>query len=590
MSTLDIFDTLSSPLITSLLVTHPNDIASSDFAVPSIWESWWPWAIGSDDDNACATPKWLQLLRYSASSHGVENPPTTFPSNGVHPNQDKSNVGLGNGLPLELCTLIDTVLRLELNRQLSPITAISGSSRFITGRTYGMSPKKEHEVDRMSAFISSFLRSGNLQQVSRVVDIGSGQGYLSRSLQEQGLHVLALDFNEIQTSGAERWKAKSATRKNRREKTQTDQNVTLEGQNDDENNLKLTRSFKIVNQIPGVNNTEFTQSLKGSLTHKTIHITPQSLDLSIQDWLLSDGPEASAEQDNVPYPHVDPVLDLTPVLFVALHACGSLTLDILRTFLSKHAISTNQEQTRSIWNAHSLFVVGCCYNLMTPHDFPMSSALRERGGVLSLASRHLAAQIPSQWLRNTASQRKAELAIRKVVYRALLQPILQAIANQGKNPEDNASRNRTTGTDGSGANKQDEETLRGVGETSENKRLGKLNDAAYRDWNTFLVRAAEKMDFHLESISHQLPDYLKDERRRKQLESGLSVLHVLRCLLGPLIESLILIDRYDWVREELQQPLSHNQSMDVKLVNLFDQATGSGRNVAIVITPTDSQI
>jgi len=47
------------------------------------------------------------------------------------------------------------------------------------------------------------------------------------------------------------------------------------------------------------------------------------------------------------------------------------------------------------------------------------------------------------------------------------------------------------------------------------------------------------------------------------------------------IETLILLDRQQWLKEELE-----GMKMDVQLVNLFDQASGSGRNVAIVITPS----
>jgi len=68
------------------------------------------------------------------------------------------------------------------------------------------------------------------------------------------------------------------------------------------------------------------------------------------------------------------------------------------------------------------------------------------------------------------------------------------------------------------------------------------------------------------------------------LERRLEVLHVLRCLLGPVVESLIVLDRLAWVREALSE-MSGGTHMQVEAVNLFDQATGSGRNIAIVIAP-----
>jgi hypothetical protein len=71
--------------------------------------------------------------------------------------------------------------------------------------------------------------------------------------------------------------------------------------------------------------------------------------------------------------------------------------------------------------------------------------------------------------------------------------------------------------------------------------------------------------------------------RDQGLERFLEVVHTLRCLLGPAVETTILLDRLLWIYEKLENNGSH---MRVSLVNLFDQATGSGRNVAIVVAPS----
>lgn len=73
-----------------------------------------------------------------------------------------------------------------------------------------------------------------------------------------------------------------------------------------------------------------------------------------------------------------------------------------------------------------------------------------------------------------------------------------------------------------------------------------------------------------------------EEARRKEMESRLEVLHALRCILGPLVESIILLDRLAWIREELE---ARKDVVGIKadLINLFDQAIGSGRNIAILV-------
>ena len=73
------------------------------------------------------------------------------------------------------------------------------------------------------------------------------------------------------------------------------------------------------------------------------------------------------------------------------------------------------------------------------------------------------------------------------------------------------------------------------------KRLGRLNDAAYRDWEGFLSMAGKKLGLHLTEMD-----------RDKRMESRLEVFHLLRCVLGPVVESFLLLDRKIWLREALQ--------------------------------------
>ncbi|EGN98120.1 hypothetical protein SERLA73DRAFT_161035 [Serpula lacrymans var. lacrymans S7.3] len=463
---------------------------------------------------------------------------------------------------------------------------------------YGMSPKKDHEVTRMSTFISQLLNRRGLHSLRHAVDVGSGQGYLSRALQDIGVHVLALDSNQTQTSGAERWKNKAATRKQRKkQKAEVTRASNVYAAED--LNLQIScfePSPTPWTRLQGTNHNLLPK--EGVISHKTVHITPQTLQASIQDWLLSDAPGIGARNviGDISVNESDrpaEVIKAIPVLLVALHACGSLTPDILRTFVSNHRGGANSNP--STWKSQALVVVGCCYNLMSPADFPLSTGLRRSfsGQKLSLASLHLAAQVPSQWARTASSLDAARLAIRKVVYRALLQPLLQTsvvrrnVHMPGSNHEPDIASDEEARRD----------KLAGTGETLENRRLGKLNNAAYRDWGTFLTQAGIKMGVSFENCLTELPDgeKLADDRYRRQMESRLEVLHVLRCLLGPLVESLILLDRYDWLCEELRHTHAttagntgfecNEEEMDVELFNLFDQATGSGRNVAIVIAP-----
>ncbi len=63
--------------------------------------------------------------------------------------------------------------------------------------------KKIHEVERMTPVIKKVAKD---HQVESIVDLGAGQGYLSRSIAFQSnLKVLAVDSSEIQTCGAKKF-------------------------------------------------------------------------------------------------------------------------------------------------------------------------------------------------------------------------------------------------------------------------------------------------------------------------------------------------------------------------------------------------
>ena len=158
-------------------------------------------------------------------------------------------------------------------------------------------------------------------------------------------------------------------------------------------------------------------------------------------------------------------------------------------------------------------------------DFPLSHALRSNvGRDMSLNANHfqLAAQVPAQWTRTTETLRDARLALRKIVWRALINDLFITAEPEA------ASEETKPGSDG-----------------RRSRRLGRLNDAAYADWETFAHRVRTKLGLREDSLMRA------DRRRERRIE----VFHVLRCIIGPVIESLIMLDRAVWVHEELEASL-----------------------------------
>ncbi|KAF9524475.1 methyltransferase domain-containing protein [Crepidotus variabilis] len=415
-----------------------------------------------------------------------------------------------------------------------------------------MSPKKAHEVARMATYVVRLVAENRIPvDQLRLVDVGAGQGYLTRALKFYlpQSSILALDADEAQTTGAKKWEDRV---------------------------------------LPNVSPPIF---------HKTTLITPQNLVAVIDEWIYEDRPA-----------HVSP--EPSPVILVALHACGSLTTDVVRAYFASKSRSSSHRG----WVASGVVAVGCCYNLMYPNDFPLSTVQKQAQPTIDLPTSafHLAAQVPSEWLSSISPPIPGplvELSIKKVVYRALMgrlleeMPPLEVKQNQDTSTTSKSAtvparwtRRPETWTDESSndlstASRTEQSSTSSTGQTPTLVKLGKLNNQCYASWTTFLEAVERKLlvKFPDAAFDEQTKGVLQGDLGHESLDRKLEVLHTLRCLIGPVIESAILRDRVQWIKETLaatQETREVNEtSPEVGLVNLFDQSTGSGRNVAIVVAP-----
>ena len=173
-------------------------------------------------------------------------------------------------------------------------------------------------------------------------------------------------------------------------------------------------------------------------------------------------------------------------------------------------------------------------------------------GLLELSTQHLhlATQAPLTW-SDASDPSATALSIRKVTYRALfsrrLDPSARAeIGSSGPREVQWAQ-----------------------------KRVGRLASSAYRDFNHYLTLAAKRLQVSEALVDTKTP-MQPDE---SNLQFKLETLYVLRCFMGPVIESYIALDRLLYLQEHLQEL---NSKGSVYLYNLFDQGTGSLRNLALV--------
>jgi len=248
--------------------------------------------------------------------------------------------------PASLKDFIQTIRTLQLDRtsdHFSRIYVPQDHPRGLSDPAIGMSPKKSHEVSRLSHLVRAIALRCSDRRQTKVVDVGSGQGYLSyeiaspNDLSQGGpsvMEILALESDEHQLNGARKRAAVCDAR---------------------------TGGKGIA---------------PAAVTYIHAHIsTTESLKAAVDDWMTTRPPNntvqvsGNAEEEVCQFP--------ASVIFTGLHACGSLTPTTLRAFadlasgvnrVAAAARTGMPQQTlmRESWRPSGLALVGCCYNLLQP--------------------------------------------------------------------------------------------------------------------------------------------------------------------------------------------------------------------------------
>uniref|UniRef100_A0A9L0R9R9 Methyltransferase like 25 n=1 Tax=Equus caballus TaxID=9796 RepID=A0A9L0R9R9_HORSE len=436
-----------------------------------------------------------------------------------------------------------------------------------------MNLKKSHEVQAMSEVISSVAEYCGIKQV---IDLGSGKGYLSSFLSlKYGLKVYGIDSSNTNTHGAEErnrklkkhWKVYHTRSKldvnglvlkmakerkvqdginckadiegdcdsspaNQEEKCTSDflpdfsgsvisnirkQMENLHVHSHQEDNLCFGNAFSLIDLLP-INAIEPTSSCRipkrkmSEANKERRKTTSKSNESNIYSPLTS---FITADSDLN-----DIIKDLENCLMVGLHTCGDLAPNTLRIFTSKSEIK-------------GVCSVGCCYHLLSEEfenppkectqqkwGFPMSCYLKEE-----------------RWCCGRNARMSACLALERVAvgrglpteslfYRAVLQDIIKDC----------------------------------YGITKCDQHVGKI----YSKSSSFLdyVRKSLKK---LGLDESKLPEkiimdyYEKYKPRMNELEA----FNMLKVVLAPCIETLILLDRLCYLKE--QEDIAWSA-----LVKLFD--------------------
>ncbi|XP_048792498.1 probable methyltransferase-like protein 25 isoform X2 [Lagopus muta] len=457
---------------------------------------------------------------------------------------------------LGVCTPLEEILE-----------ALRGDSQEASGIKTDefMNNKKSHEVQVMSELVDKIAKYCGLKQV---IDIGSGKGYLSSFLSMQyNLKVYGIDSSKTNTNGAhernrklkKHWKTYQSRARVNSETQRLEKPIKNEVKCKAINEKPLSNNSSLQSQDQGatqdlVPSCVFTEVAVSETSKQTeINLAQAQSDesklseeaLAILSVLPADAveffssshcnygevreeekarrkmafmkaKESKSSESSLYFPLTsyisaetelsDIITDLEDCIMVGLHTCGDLAANTLRIFTAKPEIK-------------AVCSVGCCYHLLSEQyenqedcteevwGFPMCQYLKDEG-----------------WCCGRNARMSACLALERVAvgqmlpteslfYRAVLQVIIEEI----------------------------------YGVTKSDRHVGKIfsKSSSFLDY----VRKSLKK---LELDDSELPDscimdyYEKYKHRMNELEA----FNMLKVVLAPCIEVLILLDRLCYLKEQ----------------------------------------
>ncbi|KAJ3720229.1 hypothetical protein DFJ43DRAFT_1096290 [Lentinula guzmanii] len=479
-------------------------------------------------------------------------------------------------------------------------------------RMVGMSPKKAHEVTRMAAYVASVARNLRTSEGVYIVDVGAGQGHLARELLHvvPGVKgVLALDGDPVLVERqANPTKIQARTRE--KEKTTVNETETDRG-----NMPEVTHKFGHITSperlVEVVNEWFMELETKHGLCSKDVRsYTPipvilvslhgcGSLSLDVLRGFVRriyefEGIQAERQKWGF-------------IASVTVPCCYNL----LRQ--GEYPLSASLSSPPSPQSQPNLQLPECYPTLspsnnLLPHPLPPNAyhlAAQVPNAWLQSRSAKTSTLMQDAQIGLSPSV-SASLAVRKVVWRALLEwvfvqkgididtlsglgdkprkpgfiPPMEANAYIQNGPHNSQGPTASLSSTSSSASPP----LAGkIGLNLEQGRLGGLGrfpPRAYESWATFVDLASSRLGIDLDigsdeqsattntsssgSVQYMPSQMSASDSETKSpsvcatlppllvpLARALSILYVLRCILGPLVESALLDDRVRWVQGQL---------------------------------------
>jgi len=463
----------------------------------------------------------------------------------------------------------------------SYISTLPSDARTMPRRlTAGMKPKKTHEVQHFAPYIdrlSTHIAAETGEPVSGLVDFGSGQNYLGRYLASPPYHqdVIAVERKHQNVAGAKRMdvyaklaKKEKIIRDKKEYKRQLMEKAAEDGQFSIPSSIGLRKKGT---EHAAIEDDSYDR-LNGSITYIEHNIENGRIeeiiyppDHTIDESSASSLTEGECLTASAASSSVVHAINRPNLMVISLHSCGNLSHHGLRTL--------NPSLNPSV---SAVALVGCCYNLLTerlgpttykhplfrpyhprleatgsacdPHGFPMSKRLEDfpnpdgsKGVRLNITARMMAVQAPYNWGREDS-----EAFFTRHFYRALLQRMLMDAGIVKETPEPNAQ--TVAGGSISGRDEQGTPLI-----------IGSLRKSAFTSFSNYVHAALEKLaqDAEIRSLikckALIFTDYTvrSYEARFAYARKQLAVMWSLMAFSAGVVESIIVVDRWLWLREQV---------------------------------------
>ena len=452
----------------------------------------------------------------------------------------------------------------------------------------GMIPKKIHEVTNFADYvvgIADDISKTSGKKITHFVDFGSGQNYLGRALASPpyNKHIIAVESKQLNISGAKSMDVLAGVAE--RETVMRNKKLyrALQDRMTPEEQLKkktlrlratqqrsraadaadLRPSRDLATIYTPTNGKGYIQYVEhhlndGDLTNVVEHIEKMKVSASAGNVQVVI--EAYGKLEDSRSPEIKEQItedQKTRLMAVSIHSCGNLSHHGVRSLLINPSVQ-------------AVAIVGCCYNLMTErlgpstykhprlrpdlrvisaprvnkeaaacdaHGFPMSHRVGKYDGdglSLNITARMMAVQAPQNW-----TEEESDAFFTRHYYRALLQKMFLDRGIVSKMEKDSNCEDDTP-------------------ESTEPVIIGSLRKGCYGSFKSYVRGALEKLNSDPERgklVEEKMGDITDEEiddyaRRYDGLKKELSVTWSLMAFSAGVVESLIVVDRWLFLREQ----------------------------------------